>query len=332
MILAPLALLLAAQPIAIRKPIRPAQPTPVVAPTPSDEQLVKNAHLDATGPGLVEFFRQRSTPSVDRDHLATLVKQLGDKTPAVHTKAITELVGLGPLAMPALRKAALQIDDEETAARARKCLEAIEGSKGANLVSGAVRLLAASNPAGAAEALLNYLPVADDAAVVQEIETALLTVGLREGKPESALVRALTDPLPVRRSVRRTGSVQDRRHARTHGRSPSAQGFKAERPNAGRSRTGRHTRRRGGACTHRTRRRPAAGGSQTGGSLSHRTGRRMVGQDAAGQRRHVRSAPPSAVVRLVAQHGRQGIARRISQPDAQRRGTHARSGYDPQAR
>ncbi len=84
---------------------------------------------------------------------------------------------------------------------ARKCLEAIEGHNGASLVQAAVRLLASRNPAGAAEALLNYLPFADDESVVQEIETALRAVGLRQGKPESSLVRALTDPAPVRRSI-----------------------------------------------------------------------------------------------------------------------------------
>src|SRR6185437_9378005 len=50
-------------------------------------------------------------------------------------------------------------------------------------------------------ALLNYLPLADDDSVVQEIETALLAVGLRDGKLESALVRSLSDPLPIRRSI-----------------------------------------------------------------------------------------------------------------------------------
>ena len=48
---------------------------------------------------------------------------------------------------------------------------------------------------------MNYLPFADDETVVQELETGLLAVGMRDGKPESALLRALTDPTPIRRSL-----------------------------------------------------------------------------------------------------------------------------------
>jgi HEAT repeat protein len=201
MTLAPLMFLLAAQPL-----IRIKQPGPQPAPAAtavalSDEQVLQNAHLDSTGPGLLDFFRKRTTPNVDRERLNILAKQLADKAPAIHTKAIAELIGLGPPAVPTLRRLVNHVDDEATAGRARKCLENIEGRNGSNLVQGAVRLLAARNPEGAADALLTYLPFADDETLVQEIETALLAVGRRDGQPESALVRSLNDPVPVRRSI-----------------------------------------------------------------------------------------------------------------------------------
>jgi HEAT repeat protein len=201
MLLAPLALL-AAQ--VVIQPILPGrrQP-PAVAPKPalSDEQVLKNAQLDTTGPALLSFFRARITPRVDQDRLSELTNKLGDKSAEVHAKAAAELVGLGPRALPALHRTVNQAEDEGTLSRARKCLEAIEGRGGTGVVVSAVRLLAARNPDGAAEALIDYLPLADEDAVVQEIETALLTVGLREGKPVSALVKALRDATPVRRSV-----------------------------------------------------------------------------------------------------------------------------------
>jgi HEAT repeat protein len=199
--LAPLALL-AAQ--VVIQPILPGQrQPPAAAPKPalSDEQILKNAQLDTTGPALLAFFRARATPRVDPQRLTELTNQLGDKSAEVHAKAAAELVGLGPLALPALWQAVNHAEDEGTLSRARKCLEAIKGRDGAAVVLCAVRLLAARNPDGAAEALIDYLPLADDDAVVQEIETALLTVGLREGKPVSALARALRDATPVRRSV-----------------------------------------------------------------------------------------------------------------------------------
>ncbi len=201
MMLAPLVFLLAAQPVPVEKTTRRPSAAPVATPILSDEQILKNVHVDASGPALIDFFRQRVTPSVAAEHLAELTKHLNDSTEAVYAKAAAELVGLGPLAAPALRRAINQAGNEQTLARARNCLQAIEGSGGSAVAQSAVRVLAARKPEGAAEALLNYLPFADDDTVMQEIETALLTVGLRGGRPESALTRALRDPVPVRRGI-----------------------------------------------------------------------------------------------------------------------------------
>jgi HEAT repeat protein len=209
MLLAPLTMLLATQPVLVQKavivqpaaPARPAPAAPATVTRPTDDQLFKDVHLETTGPALLEFFRRRATSTVDAKRLDELVKQLSDKTPAVHAKAAAELLGYGAVALPALRRAVNHADDEETSARARKCLESVEGRKGSSLVQSAVRLLATRNPAGATEALLNYLPFADDDSVVREIETALLSVGRRDGAVESSLRQALTDPVPVRRSI-----------------------------------------------------------------------------------------------------------------------------------
>jgi HEAT repeat protein len=214
MIHAPLVYLLFAQvaappaPVAV-KVARPAS-RPAAAPVLNDDQLLKNVCIDVSGPGLLAFFRQRMTPSVDRDHLAKLTKQLSSKSEKDHAPAMAELVGLGPLAVTALRQAVNQADNEETLSRARKCLQAIEGVEGSTLVQSAVRALAVQNqvfkdetgtPQCAAETLLRYLPLADDENVVQEIESALLAIGMHDGKPEPALMRALTDSTPIRRGV-----------------------------------------------------------------------------------------------------------------------------------
>jgi HEAT repeat protein len=202
MFLAPLAFLLAAQPVLAKPIIRP-RPAPAPAPAPilSDEQVLKNADVDADGAALLEFFKKRVTPSLDLERASKLTEQLNDSKEEVHRKAARELIALGPMAVPALRRAINEAPSEESLARARKCLEAIEGSNGTNVVQCAVRLLAARNPQGAADALMDYLPLADDETVVQEVETALMTVGVRDGKPESALVRALSDGVAIRRGL-----------------------------------------------------------------------------------------------------------------------------------
>ena len=202
--LAYLSLLFAAQPVLIR-PAPPVlvQPTPPkVAPAlASDDQILKGAHLGTDGPALIDFFHKRSTPAPDKAHLDALIAKLGDKNTENADGAAGELVAIGPNAVPALRPAANNPDGGETMVRARHCLQMLDGSQGAALTATAVRQLAALKAEGAVEALLGFLPFAEDDRVVQEIEAGLVAVALHNGKPHPALVKALEDKVPVRRAI-----------------------------------------------------------------------------------------------------------------------------------
>jgi HEAT repeat protein len=187
----------------------PAQ-TPQLTP-PTDEQLLRNASLPATGPALLDFFRKRSTPEVKLEQLQALIRQLADKAPDQRDRAAAELISHGPLAIPLLRQAANDLDDTETAARARQCLQQLDGSNAVAVSMAAARVLARQKPAGAAEALLAYLPFAEDDQVAEEIGKALQAVAQRDNKPDPALVEGLKDSIPVRRALAaevlaRTGS------------------------------------------------------------------------------------------------------------------------------
>ena len=85
-------------------------------------------------------------------------------------------------------------------ARAKLCVEQIEGANAANLVVNVARLLASKKPAGACEALLSYLPYAEDEQTYAEVELALVSVAMKDGKPDPALIKALKDPLALRRA------------------------------------------------------------------------------------------------------------------------------------
>jgi HEAT repeat protein len=61
-------------------------------------------------------------------------------------------------------------------------------------------LLAETKPEGAVETLLYYLPFAEDAAV-EEISSALAALALKKGKLSPVLLKALEDPIPLRRSI-----------------------------------------------------------------------------------------------------------------------------------
>jgi HEAT repeat protein len=197
--LAALAFLLGVLPIVQANP--PAGPPAPTATAATDDQLLKNAHLDTTAPALLDFFHKRAAPVADRKRLLVLVQQLADGVPAQRDQAAGELIGWGPGAVPLLHQAANRVDDEQTSRRARACLEAIQGKTGSSLVQTAVRVLAQRHPPGMVDALLHYVPFADDEMVVQEIETALLGVDLHQGDACSTLIRTLTDPVPVRRGL-----------------------------------------------------------------------------------------------------------------------------------
>jgi HEAT repeat protein len=170
-------------------------------PNSFDEQTLKAAHLMPTGPGLLEFFRRRMAIDVEPGQLADGVRRLSDPAADVRDAAFGELVSRGAVAVAALRPAANSLDDLDAAGRARQCLRLVEGEGGAALVKAAARLLAQLQPAGTSEALLEYLPLAEDADTLQEIEQALAAGALRDGNPDPALRNALADSLPVRRAA-----------------------------------------------------------------------------------------------------------------------------------
>jgi HEAT repeat protein len=166
-----------------------------------DEQTLKAAGLKADGPALLDFFRKRAAGKADKEQIATLVKALAEKDATLRDKATGELVCIGEPAIPALRQAANELDNAEAAALARKCLRNIEGPSGATLSACAVRAIAGLKPAGTVEALVTFLPTAEDEPTLDEVASALIAIAVKDGKADPAIVKALTDDVPVRRAV-----------------------------------------------------------------------------------------------------------------------------------
>ncbi|MFO0877307.1 MAG: HEAT repeat domain-containing protein [Gemmataceae bacterium] len=168
---------------------------------PADEALLRNARLQTTDDALLAFFRLRTPPAPAREKIDELVRKLGDADPNLRDAAQADLTGIGQASVPFLRTAANNVDNVEASTRARACLQNIEGSAASSLVTHAARLLAQRRPATSAEVLLGYLPFAEDETTFQEVELALVQVALRDGKPDPALIKALKDPLPIRRGT-----------------------------------------------------------------------------------------------------------------------------------
>lgn len=158
--------------------------------------------LKSEGPDLLNEFRQRSVNDPDREKTETLIKKLGDDAFDVREKATADLIAMGsPVAL--LLRQAVNNTDPEISQRAQKILERIDKDKAVSTPLAAVsaRLVAYRKPAGAAEALLNYLPFAEDPITAAEIQSALIDVAIRDGKVEPAVAKALQDGSPLRRSA-----------------------------------------------------------------------------------------------------------------------------------
>ena len=167
-----------------------------------DALKLQTAGLPTDGPGLLEFFRQRSRNAVAPEKLKELIAKLGDKDRAERDRAARELVGLGPLAVPSLRLAVSDPDSPTAAALARRCLNALQGEGAAELPAAAARILALRRPKDTVETLLAYLPFADGEETLDEVRRALAGVSSGpDGKPDPALLKALADELPLRRAV-----------------------------------------------------------------------------------------------------------------------------------
>jgi HEAT repeat protein len=166
-----------------------------------DERLIESAGLSCDGPGLLDFFRARSSTEPEAGRIDDLLRRFSGPSVESRIQAGAELVALGPLATPGLRRVINDFEAPEVRERARRCLAWTEGSPSASLAAAAARVVGRRKPAGAAEALLAYLPFADNEEVSREVTAALQAVGVAGGRVDPVLVRALSDPVPLRRAA-----------------------------------------------------------------------------------------------------------------------------------
>jgi len=165
----------------------------------ADELRLKNAFQNTDGASLVKFLSTRARGEASQEKLTELIDSLDSKKPAERQKACGELVAIGSPAVPYLRRAARDVDAPDTAALARRILKVLEDESGGSTTA-AVRLLASRRPANTAGALLAYLPHAENESVMEEIKAALAGVAYIKGKPDPAVIKALSDEHPLRRA------------------------------------------------------------------------------------------------------------------------------------
>src|SRR5262249_41240572 len=157
------------------------------------------------------------TPTADLTQKArALIKRLGDDDFAVREKATDDLIALGPVVAPLLREAARGAD-VEVARRAAAALEKAERPPSPAALGAAVRLRGQRRPEGTVAALVAFAPAAEDPALLDDVAAALARAGVREGKADPLLVKALADAAPARRAAAAeallSGKVAEQRDA-----------------------------------------------------------------------------------------------------------------------
>ena len=191
-------LLLVLHTLAAAPPAPPAAPPPTVS---DDEKLLKAAKINVDGPGLLDYFRQRTATAAQQDHMLALIHQLGDDSFAVRLKATNELAALGPAAVPYLRRH-LNEPDEELKERAETLIAGAPGlEERAAQTAAAARLLRQRLPADAAGVLLAFAPDAETDDVEEEVLASLAVLSVHDGKVDAPVVAALKDKQAGRRGA-----------------------------------------------------------------------------------------------------------------------------------
>jgi HEAT repeat protein len=166
-----------------------------------DLQTLERAKISSDAAGLLDFIRKCTPkPDVDPTKVQELVRQLGSNRFEEREQASRDLITVGFPALRFLRPALIGVDPE-VARRARHCAQGIGKGPNAGLVAAGVRVLAERRILEGAEALLAFLPYADDESLEEEIWYALDRLTAGDRRRLGMLEKALTNAHPARRSV-----------------------------------------------------------------------------------------------------------------------------------
>lgn len=166
----------------------------------NEEKVLKAAGIAIDNEGLLNYLKLRSLKDADRPVLEKLIKDLDSNSFSVRDKASKELVARGKLALKFLKEAARD-GPLEVVMRAKECIQKIEKAAAAEQASVVARLLSLRGAPGAIEALFNYLPVADDDTVAEEVLLSLGRLTVHGDKVDPLLMAALKDQHADRRAA-----------------------------------------------------------------------------------------------------------------------------------
>lgn len=166
----------------------------------ADIETLKAANIAFEGPALIEFFQKHTVTDQNRSLLVELIKQLGDDDFDKREQASDAIEKYGVAAIGLLRQAE-RSGDPEVLRRCERCLRNIEKVPTRTLASAAARLLGDLKPEGAAETLLNYLPLAEDDSVGDDVRLSLALLAMKDGKPDPVIFKQLSSTETLKRGA-----------------------------------------------------------------------------------------------------------------------------------
>jgi hypothetical protein len=179
-----------------KQPKEPKEPDT----TAEDLKTLRDVGIAADGPALLDYFRKRTLPMGDPAKIKALILQLGDDDFATREQASASLAALGAATTPELKKFE-ENPDTELRKRVLELKHRIEAKAEPAVLSAAGRMIARTKPAGAAEVLLAYIPLAVDPSVVNELCKALGAATVADGKIDPVVLKALGDSAPIKRGA-----------------------------------------------------------------------------------------------------------------------------------
>ena len=189
---------LAAQPKAVAtKPATVASKTTGKAEEPFDQkkadvETIKSGGYSEDTKSLVDFFKSHTVSESDKARINSLIQRLGNEVFEEREAASDQLAKSGVPAIALIKSAMNAKDaDPEIFRRCELALQVIEKVPTRSLAMAAARLLATRKDDGITEALLNYLPLAEDESVADEIRNTFAVLAIRNGKTDKTLEAAL---------------------------------------------------------------------------------------------------------------------------------------------
>jgi HEAT repeat protein len=179
----------------------------------ADVKLFEDAKLAHKDADLLEFLRKRLVGPQDQQRFEELITKLSSKSFKERDQAQADLIKEGPPTLPSLRKVVKSNVELEIKSRCDRLIKEIEKKSPNTLVTAAARLLKARQTAGACAALLEYVAIAPDDAVEEELFSCIYDLALtgaklevfppevKAGKLNPILVQALSDKEPARRAI-----------------------------------------------------------------------------------------------------------------------------------